>query len=166
MYCPNCGASNSKKQNYCRFCGLNLRDAAKSLTNQIVFGEDSDLLKSLSSVKRVIDLASAALAGVLIIYVLAYLFIEPGFGKGVMKVSLGVLFLLKFIQEIIGYYQRKERGKARANKFEQGATAQSGSQAAAKFPEERPFEPVPSVLENSTELLPIENKTRKLEEYS
>ena len=166
MYCPNCGASNNKKQNYCRFCGLNLRDTAKSLTNQIVFGEDSDLLKSLSSVKRVIDLASAALAGVLIVYVLAYLFFEPVVGKGVMKVSLGVLFLLKFIQEIIGYYQRKERSKARANKFERGATEQSESKEAAKFPGERPFEPVPSVVENSTELLPIENKTRKLEEYS
>ena len=166
MFCPNCGASNNKKQNYCRFCGLNLRDTAKSLTNQLVFGEDSDLLKSLSSVKRVIDLASAALVGVLTIYVLAYLFVEPIFGKGVMKVSLGVLFLIKFIQEIIGYYQRKERGKARANKFERNATEQRESKEAARFPEERPFEPVPSVVENSTELLPIENKTRKLEEYS
>lgn len=166
MFCPNCGAHNNNKQNYCRFCGLNLRDTAKSLTNQIVFGEDSDLLKSLSSVKRVIDLASAALVGVLIVSVVAYLFIEPGFGKDVMKISLGIFFLLKIIQEIIGYYQRQERSKARANKFEPSTTEQLESKEAVKFLEEKPFEPVPSVVENSTALLPIENKTRKLERPS
>lgn len=163
MFCPNCGAKNNKKQNYCRYCGLNLRDTAKSLTTQIVFGEDPDLLKSLSSVKRVIDLASAALVGVLLVWVVAYLFVEPGFGKAVMKMSLGIFFLLKFIHEIIGYYQRKVRSKARANKFEQSTIEQVESKETIKFLEEKPFEPVPSVVESSTELFPIENKTRKFE---
>lgn len=163
MFCPNCGAKNSKKQNYCRYCGLNLRDTAKSLTNQIVFGEDSDLLKSLSSVRSAMDLASAVLVGVLIVWIVAYLFIEPGFGKAAMKISLGIFFLLKMIQEIIGYYQRKERSKTRANKFEPSTTEQVESKEAARFLEEKPFEPMPSVVENSTELLSMENKTRKLE---
>lgn len=74
MFCPNCGASNNKKQNYCRFCGLNLQDTAKSLISQIVFGEDSNLAKSLSSVKRHIDLALAVLAGVSIVCAIAYFF--------------------------------------------------------------------------------------------
>ena len=118
MFCPNCGANNNKKQNYCRFCGLNLRDTAKSLTNQLVFGEDTNLLKTLSSVKRIVDFASTALVGVLAIGVVAYLFFEQGFGKDLMKISLGVFFLLKIVQEIIGYYQRQKRSKARASKFE------------------------------------------------
>lgn len=163
MFCPNCGANNNKKQNYCRFCGLNLRDTAKSLTNQIVFGEDSDLLKSLSSAKRMMDFASAALVGVLIVCFVAYLFIEPGFGKGVLKISLGLLFLLKLVQEIIGYYQRQERSKARAGKFDQSTTERLESKEAAMLPEKTPIEPMPSVIENSTELLPIENKTRRLD---
>jgi hypothetical protein len=163
MFCPNCGASNNKKQNYCRFCGLNIRDAAKSLINQIAFGQDSDLLKLLSSVKRAIDSASAALIGVLTVCVISYFFIEPGFGKGVMKISLGILFLLKMIQEIIGYYQRQERSKARADRFEQRTTEQLESKEAAGFLEEKPIEPLPSVVEHSTRLLPIENRTRKLE---
>ena len=161
MFCPNCGANNNKKQNYCRFCGLNLRETAKSLTTQIAFGEDSDLLKSLSSIKRVIDLASTASVGALIVCVIAYRFIEQGFGKDVMKIGLGIFFLLKIVQEIIGYYQRKVRSKARANNSEQSTTEPLESKEAFMFLEEKPFEPVPSVVENTTELLPSENIKRK-----
>lgn len=162
MYCPNCGANNNKKQNYCRFCGLNLRDTAKSLTSQIVFGEDSNLVKSLSSVKRVMDLALAALAGVLIVCAVGYFFFEMGFGKDMLKMGVVIFFLLETILGTVGYYQRKERSKARANKFEQNTTEQLESKEPVKFPEEKAFAPLPSVVENTTELLPIENKTRKL----
>jgi hypothetical protein len=163
MFCPNCGANNNKKQNYCRFCGLNLQDTAKSLTNQLVFGEDSNLLKMLSSVKRIVDFVSTALIGVLVVVVVAYLFSDQGSGKDLMKISLGVFFLLKIIQEIIGYFQRKDRSKAKTNKFEQNAIEQIESKETVRFLEEKPFEPMPSVVDNSTELLPVENKTRKFE---
>jgi hypothetical protein len=163
MYCPNCGANNSKKQNYCRFCGLNLRDTAKSLTSQIVFGEDSNLVKSLSSVKRVMDFALAVLAGVVIVCGVAYFFFGQGFGKDMMKIGIVIFFLLEAILGIVGYYQRKERSKARAKKFEQNTTEQLESKETVKLLEERPFAPVPSVAENSTELIPIENKTRRFE---
>lgn len=163
MFCPNCGAKNNKKQNYCRFCGLNLRDAAKSLTSQIVFGEDSNLVKSLGSVKRVIDLALAALIGVLIFCAVAYLFFESGFGKNMLKMGVVIFFLLETILGVVGYYQRKERSKARANKFEQNTTEQLESKETVRLLEEKPFEPAQSVVENTTELFPVENRTRKLE---
>ena len=163
MFCPNCGAKNSKKQNYCRYCGLNLRDAAKSLTSQLVFGEDSKLVKSLSSVKRVMDLALAALAGVLIVCAVAYFFFGAGFGKGVMKIGIVIFFLLETIMGTVGYYQRKERSKARANKFEQVATEQVDSRGTLRLLEDKPFAAAPSAVEHSTELLPIENKKRRLE---
>ena len=161
MFCPNCGANNSKKQNYCRFCGLNLQDTAKSLTNQIVFGEDSKSLKRLSSVKRVVDFTSTALIGMLIVGIAAYLFFfDPKFGKDLIKISLGIFFLLKTIQEIIGYFQRRARSENK--RFEPKVAEQFESKETAKLLEEKPFEPVPSVVENSTELFPVENKTRKL----
>jgi hypothetical protein len=163
MFCPNCGAKNNRKQNYCRFCGLNLRDAAKSLISQLAFGEDSKLVKSLGSVRRGIDLALAALAGVALISAVAYFFFGLGFGKNMMKMGMIIFFLLETILGAVGYYQRKERSKAGPNKFDQSATEQTESKATAKFLEAKPFEPVPSAVENSTELLPIENKTRKLE---
>ncbi|HEX8130347.1 MAG TPA: hypothetical protein VF527_14680 [Pyrinomonadaceae bacterium] len=131
--------------------------------NQVVFGEDSDLIKSLSSVKRVMDSASTALIGVLMVCIVAYLFIDPGFSKDVVKISLGVFFLLKTIQEVIGYFQRRERSKAGANKFERSRTEELESKETVRVLEGKSFEPAQSVVENSTELLPIENKTRKLE---
>lgn len=161
MFCPNCGASNNRKQNYCRFCGLNLQDTAKSLMDQIVFGEDSKSLKKLSSVKRVVDFTSTALIGMLIVGIAAYLFFfDPKFGKDLIKVSLGVFFLLKTIQEVIGYFQRRARSENK--RFEPKASEQFGSKETAKLLEEKPFEAVPSVLENQTELFPAENRTRKL----
>ncbi len=163
MFCPNCGANNSKKQNYCRFCGLNLQDTAKSLISQIVFGEDSKLLKKLSTVKRVVDFTSTALIGALIVGFVALFFFAPEFGRNLWKISLGVFLLLQLVQETIGYFQRKERSKSKPNKFEPKGVEQFESKETAKLLEEKPFEPVPSVIENSTELFPIENKTRKLE---
>jgi hypothetical protein len=105
----------------------------------------------------------AALAGVLIVCTVAYFFFDAGFGKGMLKMGVIIFFLLETILGTVGYYQRKERSKARANKFEQDTTERLESKEAAKFLEEKPFEPVPSVTENSTELLPIVNQTRKVE---
>jgi hypothetical protein len=158
MFCPNCRANNHKRQNYCRFCGLNLQDVARSLTNQLAFGEDSNLLKTLGSVRRVVDFASAALVGVITVGVVAYLFLGQGLGQDLMKVGLGVFFLLKIIQEVVGYYQRRERGKTGASKFEQDRIEQLGARETSRLLEEKPRGAIPSVVENSTELLPINNK--------
>lgn len=161
MFCPNCGANNNRKQNYCRFCGLNLQETAKSLVNQIVFGEDSRSLKKLSSVKRVVDFTSTAVIGMLVVGIAAYLFLfDPKFGKDLIKISLGVFFLLKTIQEIISYFQRRARSENK--RFEPNGGERFKSVETAKLLEEKPFDPVPSVIENSTELFPAENKTRKL----
>lgn len=163
MFCPNCGARNNRKQNYCRFCGLNLRDTAKSLISQLAFGEDSDLVKSLSSVKRGIDFTLAALAGVVLVCGVAYFFFGAGFGRGVMRTGMAVFFLLQLILGAVGYYQRKERGKARANRVEQNKAEHLESKEAVPLLEEKPFEAVPNVAERTTELLRVESKTRKLD---
>jgi hypothetical protein len=162
MFCPNCGAKNNRQQNYCRFCGLNLRDTAKSLTSQLVFGEDSKLAKSLGSVRRAMDLVLAALAGVLIVGAVAYFFFDTGFGKGVLKMGVVIFFLLEAVLGAVGYYQRKERSKAGANKFEKIANEQTESKETVRLLEEKPYEPVPHVTETSTELLPIVNSTHKV----
>lgn len=162
MFCPNCGAKNSKKQNYCRFCGLNLQDTAKSLTSQIVFGEDSGLVKSLSSAKRIIDLFLAAIVGIVIVCGIGYFFFALDFGRSVMKFGLVVFFLLEALLGAIGYYQRQERGKSKTKRFESNEIAQFEAKDTAKLLKEQPIEPVVSFVENSTELFPIENKTRRL----
>jgi hypothetical protein len=128
--------------------------------SQLAFGEDSNLLKTLRSVRRVVDFASAALVGVIIVGVAASLFLGQGLGQNLMKVGLGVFLLLKLIQEVVGYYQRRERGKAGASKFEQQGSEQLGARATSRLLEEKPREALPSVVDNSTELLPLNNKAR------
>lgn len=163
MFCPNCGANNPKKQNYCRFCGLNLQETTKSLMNQIVFGEDSKRLQTLRPVKRVVDFTSTVLVGALFVGAVAFLFFDQNFGKDLMKVSLGILILFQIVQGAIRYLQRQELSKVESKRFGPSKIEQSESKETAKLLEQKPFEPVPSVIENSTELFPLENKSRNLE---
>ena len=164
MFCPNCGAKNGKKQNYCRFCGLFLQDVAKSLASQLVFGVDSDLVKSLSSVKRILDLTIAAVAGMVIISAAAYFFFGSGFGKDAIKAGAVIFLLLQALMGAVGYYQRKKRSDSKkTNKFEPNTIEQFETKETNKLLEEKPFQPAAVVAENSTELFPIENKTHKFE---
>lgn len=162
MFCPNCSAKNDEKQNYCRFCGLNLQATAKSLTTQIVHGDNSDSLKKLSAVKRAVDFASALLVGTLIISIIADIFFRIEFGKGLLSIIVGLFVLIQIAQGIIGYFQREDRSKSTTEKLKPNEVEHFESKENAKLLEEKPFEPVGSVTENSTELFPIENETRKL----
>ena len=161
MFCPNCAAKNDKKQNFCRFCGLDLRDSAKSLTTQLVFGKDSDSLKKFRTVKRAVDIASGILVVAWIAGVVADIFFVMEFGRDLMRISIGLFVLFQLIQGAVGYFQRKERSKSQRKKFEPNEIKDFEVKETAKLLEERPFEPVASVVENSTELFPTESKTRK-----
>lgn len=163
MFCPNCGVKNSKKQNYCRFCGLYLRDMSKMLTSQLVFGADSDSVEMLSDVKRILDFFLSALAGMTILCGVAYFFFGVEIGKSGMKLGLIMFFVFGAVLSAIGYYQRRERSKIRAAEAARRAsTEQTETKETAKLLEEKPFEPAASAIENSTELFPIENKTQRL----
>ena len=102
MFCPNCGSKNDDKQNYCRFCGLNIQASAKSLMDQIVFGKDSDSLKKLRTFKRTVDVASTILIGALIAGVVADIFLVIEWSDKLMKISLGLLILFQVVQGIVG----------------------------------------------------------------
>ena len=163
MFCPNCGAKNDEKQNYCRFCGLNLQSTAKSLTTQIIHGENSDSLKKMRAVKRTVDFASALLVGVWIAAVVADIFFRIEFSKDLLIISLGLFILFQIIQAAVGYFQRNDETESKTKKFKPNEVEHFEAKETGKLLEERPFEPVASVTENSTELFPIENKTRKFE---
>lgn len=45
MFCPNCGASNTTEQKFCRSCGLNLEQTARSLLEQVPSAESASLLR-------------------------------------------------------------------------------------------------------------------------
>ena len=160
MFCPNCGAKNNRNQNYCRFCGLNLQETAKSLNDQMAFGESSQYLKNLSKARQTANFVLTVLIGSSIASGIFYLFYDAKIGASLLKISMALFFLSLITQGIFTRLQRKESEKkvnrrSRTNEFE--------SKKTAKLLEEKPFVPARSVVENSTQLFPVENKTRKLD---
>jgi len=156
MYCPNCGAKNNKKQNFCRYCGLHLQDIEKIFSNQLVFGTETKRLKNLRQIRQITDYAQFFTFFTLALG-LIFLFYDSAFGKMLVTASLLAYFLAETVRQIFGYFQRQDSAKnmeseslkvASKNEFETKETN--------KLLEEKPFVPASSVIENSTELL-VEN---------
>ena len=167
MFCPNCGANNSTEQNFCRSCGLNLEDTAKSLFAQIPSAETANLLKSE---QRLEIFGNIAFGGLVIVVLLAvvgilYMIISKLILAGeqpILGFVLGnfVIFAALTLVYVIFNENLKEKKKKLNLKAQ---TELNAPKTTGKLLEEKPFEPVGSVVENSTELLPVENKTRKFE---
>lgn len=160
MFCPNCGAKNNRNQNYCRFCGLHLQEIAKSLNDQLAFGESSQFLKNLSKARQTANFVLTVLIGSLIASGIFYLFYDAKIGANLLKISMALFFLSLITQGIFSRLQRKESEKTRIRRSQ---TNEFESKKTAKLLEEKPFVPAQSIVENSTQLFPLENKTRKLD---
>ena len=153
MYCPNCGAKNNKKQNFCRYCGLHLQEIEKAFSNQLVFGTETKRLKNLRQIRQITDYAQF-FTFLMLALGLIFLFYDSSFGKMLITASFLAYFLAETVRQIFGYFQRQSSAQhreaensriAKKNEFETRETN--------KLLEEKPFVPVSSVTENSTELL-------------
>lgn len=164
MFCPNCGAKNGEEQNYCRFCGLNLQASARSLMDQIVHGDKSDALKKLKAVKRTADIASAVLIAALVIGLVADIFFMVDFSKGLLIFIIGLFVLIQIIQGSVGFFQRHDESRSAAQKFASKRPENFETRGSAKLLEEMPIEPVASVTESTTRLLPTEKKLNNEEQ--
>ena len=164
MYCPNCGAENKKKQNYCRYCGLHLQDIERSYLNQLVFGEDTKLLKKLRSARKTSDSAQYFSVILMIVGIITMFLSDSAMGKILITGSLLSFFWVQIIREAVGYIQRRhlERNDLEniTNNKEQ---REFRSRETNKLIEEKPFIPVSSVTENSTELLFVDRKSNSSE---
>jgi len=166
IFCPNCSANNKIEQNFCRFCGLSLQETAKSLVAQLSSDKKAGRLKKLGLIKKLSDFASNGLvvivsAGILVyIYVILTKMVFSG-----ERVLFGLVLIFMILQYVIGYIRRKNtvgywEEVTKTNSLTQNELKKMET---AKLLEEKPFEPVSSVTENSTKLLFVENKTKKLE---
>ena len=168
MFCPNCGANNSTEQNFCRTCGLNLEDTAKSLILQIPSAESANLIRRERTLEKFGNIAFTGLGIILLIGVgsILYLIVTALIlsGKQPFAGSLLAVFII-FAALTLGYIVFKEDLKEKKQKLNlrtQNELAES--KTTGKLLEEKPFETIPSVAENSTELLLVENRTRKFNE--
>lgn len=171
IFCPNCGANNKIEQNFCRFCGLGLKETAKSLVAQLSRDEDARQLKKLKLIKKLTDVASIGLIAVIsagfLFYIYAILAKMVFSGE---RIFFGLALIFITFQTVMAYLRRinrfrkndKEAGFAAQNELEKDLEKDLEKKETAKLLEEKPFEPIPSVKGNSTELLFAENKTKKL----
>jgi uncharacterized membrane protein YvbJ len=166
MFCPNCGANNSTEQKFCRSCGLNLEKSAQSLNEQMPNAQNANLLKQTRLLEKFGNFAFGGFGIVLltaiaaIIYFIFNKMILPGTNvlAGLLFVSFIVFGVLAVIFILFNEHLNDKKAKTNsALPSELTAAKDTG-----KLLEEKHFEPVPSVTENSTELLFAENQTRKI----
>lgn len=170
IFCPNCSAKNKIEQNFCRFCGFNLQDAAKSLVRQLSVDKNARRFNQLKVIKRLTDFTSLGLAILaasgLIFYIYAVLTNMVFSGK---RVLFGLFLIYMVLESAILFFRRMKRRKIIADEAKTDQLPGSDEPEkikTAKMIEERPFMPaaaVAGVTENSTELLFAENRTGKPE---
>lgn len=165
MFCPNCGANNSTEQKFCRSCGLNLEQTALSLLEQIPSAESAKLLKSQKNLERFGQIVFGGFGLVLltgigsIIYLIFTKMILNGESvfAGILLVAFMIFAALSLAY--VAFNEDLKERKQRANPTLQNELA--GQTETARLLEEKPFEPAASVTERTTELLHVEQKTRK-----
>lgn len=166
MFCPNCAKENSVEQKFCRACGLNLEKSAESLLLQLPDARNADLVKREALLERFGNFVFGGFLTIVliaigaIIYTLFVKFVLSG-----TSVIFGI-FMILFVSfaalalAFVGYTEKIKEEKKSVNPNWQKEQL-SEKQDTAKLLEDKPFEPVPSVIENTTELLHLENKTKK-----
>jgi len=167
MFCPNCGANNSTEQKFCRSCGLNLERTAESLLEQMPSAESAKLLKRERNLEKFGSIAFGGFGVVLLSAVIAIIYLI--FTKVILTGNsiFGGILLIAFIifaALTLVYVVFNEDLKERKQKMNPTLKNNlSEKQNTAKLLEEKPFEPIPSITENTTGLLYAEQKTKKFE---
>ena len=164
MYCPNCGAQNKKKQNYCRYCGLHLQDIEKSYLNQLAFGADTKLLKKLRSARKTSDSAQFFSVIMMIVGIITMFLSDSAMGKILITGSLLSFFWVQIIREAVGFIQRRHLEKNDVQDVSNNTEQREfRARETNKLIEEKPFIPISSVTENSTGLLFVDRKSNSSE---
>jgi uncharacterized membrane protein YvbJ len=162
MFCPNCGTSNLTEQKFCRSCGLNLEKSVESLLAQLPSVQNANLLKKEKLVERFGYFALSGLGIVTLIaftallYTLVSKFIVTGTNifAAILLITFMIFAFLSLVFVIFNESLKEKKAKTNPalNKH------LNDKKDTTKFLEEKHFEPVSSVTENSTELLFVESK--------
>jgi len=166
MFCPNCGSNNSTEQKFCRSCGLNLEKSAESLIEQIPNAQNANLLKQTQQIEKFGNFALGGFGvvlltavGAIIYFIFSKMILS---GANVLAGILIIAFLIFAVLSLIFVILNESAKEKKAKINPVLADELTGAKDTGKLLEEKPFEPVSSVTENSTELLFAENKTRKI----
>lgn len=165
MYCPNCGKENSTNQKFCRACGLNLERTADALLEQMPDGKGfthTQISKTFEIIGKIGMgglVGGGAVAVVLLIWLVFKKMIESGQTDKIIF-GLFLIAIIIFAVLSLAYVIYQEYLKDIAKKGNPVMQPQFEKVNTAKLLQEKPFEPIPSVTENTTNLLFTELKTK------
>jgi uncharacterized membrane protein YvbJ len=162
MFCPNCGKTNSTDQKFCRSCGLRLEQVVQLLVEQLTAPDaDEKLVLKQRSLDRWINVVAGITVSILVGAVIWGIIYSIIIVKGaVITGSIFLAFILGIILFTLLILYRESLAKKSSK--EQPSLTKSET---AKLLSEPPIEPVPSVVERTTELLTVDPKvtgTKKL----
>ena len=165
MFCPNCGAEGRSDQTYCRACGLKLDAITQIVTEQKPTAEYAALQRRKERFER-LGVFSLSLFGFLALalilgwttyYKLHWFGLNMIFGA-----ALVAMFVFGLLSVFFFNYPKvfMKMDKVNPNLAPPSPPAENELPPAttAKLIVDRPFEPVPSVAEHTTDLLPVERK--------
>lgn len=166
MFCPNCGAKNSSEQKFCRLCGMNIEQTAIELAEQ--FGDDrEDSEKTVDRFFRGLGKFAFGGLGIVILIGIGFLLytifmqlilegsrIEFGIFLMVFIVFAALSLAYVFYNEI-----KKDRKQSRPSEASQKEFSAPDTRSLLNEPSQIP---IPSIVEDTTDLLTVESKTRKL----
>lgn len=162
MFCPNCGANNSTEQSFCRSCGLNLEDIAESLLEQIPSAESAKFLRKQRNLEKFGNIAFGgfgvvflAAVGALIYWIFTKMILT---GNGVFAGILLIAFIVFAVLTLAYVVLNEDLKEKKQKKNPTLENELSEPKDTAKLLEEKPFEPIPSVTEVTTNLLFVEKR--------
>jgi hypothetical protein len=167
MFCPGCGSKNSTEQKFCRSCGMNLTDIAASFLQQLPHEGAANIRKQERMLERFGQIAFGgfgvvlltAVGGIIYWIVTKTILTGESFWGGILLIAFIVFAVLTLAYVIL----RESINEKKQKLNPQLTVAEIESGPAAAQLDQGNFQPVISVIEDTTDLLPVERGTRKLQ---
>ena len=167
MFCPNCSAKNTSDQRFCRSCGMNLEQVSAAMVDQYPTGSSIDFDRAEKRIERFGSIAFGgfgivlflAIIGIIYTIVTKMIFAGEQPLAGVLLVAF-IVFAALTLTYVVFKEDLKEKHAANAirREIELQPDFEVGESNLLNQP---PASHAASVVEDTTELLPILNKPSK-----
>ena len=162
MFCPNCASKVQLKQSFCRSCGLKLDDIFQVVGRQLPTKENAKLQKRQDLFEKLgfISLSGFGIVGLALLFSEIIYYKMILFGANVLFFSGLTAFVVFGLLALFFFGYPRFFGDSKSVNFRSSESTGENPKVTAKLLEEKTFEPVPSVTEQTTNLLFVESKRK------